>query len=129
FLTSFDDQEVGELVELLDSENNARKVIVDEMVKEAEALIDGESQLPQMIILGQEGWHEGVLGIVASRLVEKYHRPTILLSKNTENGSYKGSGRSIEGIDLFQVLQAGKDYADKFGEIGRASCRGRGRMW
>lgn len=115
FLTSFDDQEVGELVELLDSENNARKAIVDEMVTEAEALVDGESQLPQMIILGQEGWHEGVLGIVASRLVEKYHRPTILLSKNTENGSYKGSGRSIEGIDLFQVLQAGKDYADKFG--------------
>lgn len=115
FLTSFDDQEVAELVELLDSENNARKAIVDEMVKEAEALVDGENHLPQMIILGQEGWHEGVLGIVASRLVEKYHRPTILLSKNSEKGTYKGSGRSVEGIDLFQVLQAGKDYTDKFG--------------
>lgn len=115
FLTSFDDQEVAELVELLDSENNARKAIVDEMVKEAEALVDGENHLPQMIILGQEGWHEGVLGIVACRLVEKYHRPTILLSKNSEKGTYKGSGRSVEGIDLFQVLQAGKDYTDKFG--------------
>lgn len=115
FLTSFDDQEVAELVELLDSENNARKAIVDKMVTEAESLVDDESHLPQMIILGQEGWHEGVLGIVASRLVEKYHRPTILLSKNSEKGTYKGSGRSVEGIDLFQVLQAGKDYADKFG--------------
>ncbi len=115
FLTSFDDQEVVELVELLDSENNARKAIVDKMVTEAESLVDDESHLPQMIILGQEGWHEGVLGIVASRLVEKYHRPTILLSKNSEKGTYKGSGRSVEGIDLFQVLQAGKDYADKFG--------------
>jgi single-stranded-DNA-specific exonuclease len=115
FLTSFDDVEVSELVELLDSENNARKAIVDKMVTEAEGLVDAGSQLPNIIILGQEGWHEGVLGIVASRLVEKYQRPTILLSKNTENGTYKGSGRSIEGIDLFQVLQAGKDLADKFG--------------
>lgn len=115
FLTSFDDVEVSDLVDLLDSENNARKAIVDKMVREAENLVDSENQLPSMIILGQEGWHEGVLGIVASRLVEKYHRPTILLSKQVEKGTYKGSGRSIEGIDLFQVLQAGSDYADKFG--------------
>ncbi|RPA62483.1 single-stranded-DNA-specific exonuclease RecJ [Aerococcus agrisoli] len=115
FLTSFDDLEVAELVDLLDEQNIARKGIVEDIATEAFALVDAESSLPNIIILGRPGWHEGVLGIVASRLVEKYHRPTIMLGYNPETASYKGSGRSVEGVDLFKVLQAGKAFAQKFG--------------
>lgn len=115
FLTSFDDEEITGLVDLLEENNTERKAIVEQMANEAQDLINQQSTMPNIIILGHEGWHEGVLGIVASRMVEIYHRPTILLSKNVEKGTYKGSGRSIEGVDLFKVLQAGKDFASKFG--------------
>jgi single-stranded-DNA-specific exonuclease len=115
FLTSFDDLEVAELVDLLEAQNTKRKAIVEDIAQEAMAIVDAKASLPNIIILGRPGWHEGVLGIVASRLVEKYHRPTIMLSQNTETASFKGSGRSVEGVDLFKVLQAGKPFAQKFG--------------
>ena len=65
------------------------------------------------VILGKQDWHEGVLGIVASKLVEKFFRPVILISFN--NGIGKGSGRSIPGINLYEALCQCAEYLEAFG--------------
>ncbi|MDO9264125.1 MAG: single-stranded-DNA-specific exonuclease RecJ [Desulfosalsimonadaceae bacterium] len=65
------------------------------------------------IVLGKPGWHQGVLGIVASRLVEKFYRPVILISFDGDMG--KGSGRSIPGINLYDALCRCAEYLDGFG--------------
>jgi single-stranded-DNA-specific exonuclease len=59
------------------------------------------------------GWHEGIIGIVASRLVRQFNRPAVVIS--TRNGTSKGSGRSIEGVDLSAALDQCKDLLDRFG--------------
>jgi single-stranded-DNA-specific exonuclease len=66
-----------------------------------------------VLVLGQEGWHPGVLGIVASRLAEEFHRPVAMVS--LKDGLGKGSARSIEGYHLFQGLQACGQHLLKFG--------------
>lgn len=57
-----------------------------------------------MLIIGREGWNAGVVGIVASKLVERFYRPTIVLSYDRDKGLAKGSARSIVGFDLFKVF-------------------------
>jgi single-stranded-DNA-specific exonuclease len=64
-------------------------------------------------LLADNGWHEGVLGIVAAKLTAHYHRPVVLVSIN--DGIGKGSGRSIPGIDLYKALDNCRDLLDKFG--------------
>jgi single-stranded-DNA-specific exonuclease len=65
-------------------------------------------------VVGERGWHPGVLGIVASRIARRYHRPTIVIGFD-ENGIGKGSGRSIEGLNLVEALGACAATLDKFG--------------
>jgi single-stranded-DNA-specific exonuclease len=65
-------------------------------------------------VAGARGWHPGVLGIVASRLVRKYHRPAIVIGFD-ETGIGKGSGRSIEGLNLVEALNCCADSLDKYG--------------
>ena len=76
--------------------------MVNTITEEAMQMV--EEQFPvsenQCIVIGKEGWNPGVIGIVASRLVEKFYRPTIVLSYDHEKGLAKGSARSIEGFDL-----------------------------
>jgi len=66
------------------------------------------------IVLASLNWHQGVVGIVASRLVERYHRPTILISID-EDGSAKGSGRSIPGFHLLEAVTACSGFLERFG--------------
>jgi len=66
------------------------------------------------IVVGARGWHQGVLGIVASRVARRYHRPTIVIGFD-ENGIGKGSGRSIEGLNLVEALSCCAERLDKFG--------------
>ena len=68
-----------------------------------------------IIILSEEGWHEGVLGIVASRVVESVNKPVILLNYDSEKKHYKGSGRSIEGINLFELMMNVRPQLKSFG--------------
>src|SRR6185312_3402450 len=71
--------------------------------------------LPYVIVIAGEGWNPGVVGIVASRLTEKYYRPSIVLSVDREKGIAKGSGRSIAGFDLFKELSKTADLLPHFG--------------
>ena len=83
-------------------------------MREAEAAISGLSERhTHTIVLGGEGWHPGVIGIVASRLVERYHRPTVLVALDGDGG--KESARSIRGYHLYRALQSCADHLMAFG--------------
>ncbi len=95
-----------ELAQALDLCNTQRQEIERRMVDEAHEMITAQGGLKARgaIVLGREGWHPGVIGIVASRLVDTYHRPTIVVALGDEHG--QGSCRSIAGFDLHQALTA-----------------------
>ena len=71
--------------------------------------------VPLVYVIGGEGWNSGVVGIVASRLTEKYYRPSIVLSIDTETGIAKGSARSIDGFDMFAELSKNAQLLPHFG--------------
>jgi single-stranded-DNA-specific exonuclease len=104
--------EAGTLADLLDQQNRERQKVEKEIFIAAEEKIDKEYDAA--IVLGERGWHPGVLGIVASRIVRKYHRPAIVIGID-DNGIGKGSGRSIEGLNLVGVLQRCSGCLQKFG--------------
>lgn len=95
--------------------NTDRKTLDKDITEEALAMIDNNEDLIQKksTVLYQEHWHKGVIGIVASRLIEKYHRPTIILASS--NGQAVGSGRSVPGFDLHDAIDACSEYLVQFG--------------
>jgi single-stranded-DNA-specific exonuclease len=116
FLT--DDLEEAELIaDEINQLNKDRQQIVNEMTLEAIELVETQFSLEDhpVLIIGKEGWNAGVIGIVASRLVEKYYRPTIVLSIDEEGLVAKGSARSIVGFDLFENLSSCRDILPHFG--------------
>lgn len=103
-----------ELADQLDELNVARQELEQRIL--AAALPQAEEQVAagcQMLLIAGEGWHRGVLGIVASRMVERFHRPAILIG--IEDGIGKGSVRSIEGINVIAVLEHARDVLESFG--------------
>ncbi len=96
----------AELHELNGARQDVERLIFEQAMRQVEAL----RELPSALVLAAEEWHEGVVGIVASRLVERYHRPTILLG--IREGVAKGSGRSISSYDLLSGLTACRTLLD-----------------
>ena len=117
-LTTKDEEEGMELAKRLDKENRLRREIEEKILEEALKEVEGmDLSKKKGIVLARQGWHEGVIGIVASRLVEKYHRPTILIALDGDRG--KGSGRSIVGFHLFNaLLQCGEELITFGGHEG-----------
>jgi len=74
---------------------------------------EGGEPLPRVLVLEEDAWHPGVIGIVASRLVERYHRPAILIGRS--HGMGRGSGRSIPGFSLYDALTACAGELESFG--------------
>src|SRR5699024_5856231 len=107
-----------QISEQIESLNDERKDIVDKIVTEAKTKVDAKSGV---IILYDENWHEGVLGIAASRLVKIFDRPVILLKYNPKLNILKGSGRSIEAFDLFKNCMQIRDLFDQFGGHSQAA--------
>ncbi|MFN8237722.1 MAG: single-stranded-DNA-specific exonuclease RecJ [Chitinophagales bacterium] len=95
--------------------NTDRKTLDKDITEEAFALIDNDEVMiaRKSTVLYQEHWHKGVIGIVASRLIEKYHRPTIVLAAS--NGKAVGSGRSVPGFDLHDAIEACSEHLVQFG--------------
>lgn len=113
-----EDRKIAEqLAEDIDMINQERQAIVSEITKEAIDIVESEypPEENNVLIIGKEGWNAGVIGIVASRLVERYYRPTIVLSYDKETGIAKGSARSIAGYDLFENLSALAHLLPHFG--------------
>lgn len=98
----------------LNQENSLRQEICRKIMEEAESLLAAEQHIDTAIVLASAGWHQGVVGIVASRLVEKYHLPTILISLG-EDGMAKGSCRSIPALNLYDAIAAESDILTQFG--------------
>ncbi|NLA57687.1 MAG: single-stranded-DNA-specific exonuclease RecJ [Firmicutes bacterium] len=114
-LLTDDAPEARRLAELLDDANQKRRAIEDQVTQEAAAMVEAEVDLDKewALVLASPNWHPGVIGIAASRLVERYHRPTILISLAEEPG--KGSGRSIDGFHLHRALEALSHLFERFG--------------
>jgi single-stranded-DNA-specific exonuclease len=108
-------EEARTLAKVLETENYERRKIdgntFDDALQLVESSIDLDNELA--IVLHQEEWHPGVIGIVASRLVEKYYRPTIMLT--TIDGIAKGSARSISNFNIYEALQKCDDMLIHFG--------------
>lgn len=108
-------EEALHYAEILDKENRNRREIDEEILNEAISKVENELNLEEeiAIILHKEDWHIGVIGIVASRLVEKFYRPSILLTN--VDGIVKGSARSIADFNLYEALKECEDVLLQFG--------------
>jgi len=109
------EQQAKNIASILESENRSRKNIDEETFKEALEIIELEfdDHNDRAVVLMREGWHPGVIGIVASRIVEHIHRPTIMIAIDGDVG--KGSARSISNFDIYSALKECKDYLLGFG--------------
>jgi single-stranded-DNA-specific exonuclease len=114
-LSTRDERVASEIARKLDEENKRRKQIDETTLNEAlaqmEEVVDIGSD--RAIVLANEGWHQGVIGIVASRLVEKYHLPTVMIS--VTDGEGKGSARSIPGFHLCEALKECEHLLIRYG--------------
>jgi single-stranded-DNA-specific exonuclease len=99
----------------LDAHNRERRAIEAEVLEQvltrAQARFDGTT--PHSLVLGGEGWHPGVLGIVASRIVERFYRPTVVIGFDAGQG--KGSARSIRGFHMVEGFRRCAEHLEKFG--------------
>ncbi len=110
------DEEAEEKASLLDSINRERQAIEQEIYEEAIQMLSDESNRfakDSVLVLSKNGWHSGIIGIVASKITEKYNKPCILISSDGEES--KGSGRSIRGFNLFEALSHCGDKLIRFG--------------
>lgn len=115
-LLSENEEEAAEWAGRIDTLNQSRKNIVKELTETAVKQVEDRGYHEnEVIITGGEGWNEGVIGIVASRLVETYHHPVLVLSINGETETAKGSARSIEGFNMFEELSKQRPLLEKFG--------------
>lgn len=108
-------QEASVYSSSIDLQNSQRKDFDIRITEEALSIIDGDEILKQRktTVVFKPDWHKGVIGIVATRLTEKYYRPTVVLTQT--NGHVSGSARSVLGFDLYQALNACSDLLDQFG--------------
>ena len=114
-LLSRDEKQAYEIALKLDSENRERQTMEQKIFDEALELAEKDPLFDKkrVIVLAKEGWHQGVIGIVASRICSRFYKPCILIS--CENGAGKGSGRSVEGFNLFDALTACEEFLTNFG--------------
>lgn len=114
-LTSTDPAEAKELAQILEEENQNRRKIDEDTFAQAQELAERvfDIEADAAIVMHQEHWHPGVVGIVASRMVEKYYKPSIMMA--TVDGVAKGSARSVSGFDIYQALKKCEDKLIQFG--------------
>ncbi len=108
--------EARELAKELNEKNSNRQSTEAEIIKEAISLLESNPALigTNSIVLASRNWHPGIIGIVASRIVERYEKPTMLIAI-TEDGVGKGSGRSLEGINIYAALSECRELFLQFG--------------
>ena len=114
-LSTRDERLAAEIARKLDSENRRRKEIDEQTLHQAldQMREVANTETDQAIVLAEEGWHQGVIGIVASRLVERFHLPTVMIA--ITDGEGKGSARSIPGFHLCDALKECEDLLIKYG--------------
>jgi len=116
-LTTENATRAEEISVFLDEQNRNRQAIERRILNEAMEMVRnaGDVDSQRSIVLASTDWHPGVIGIVASRLVERYHRPTILIAVDGEGGLGRGSARSISGLDIHDAIRGCEDTLEGFG--------------
>lgn len=114
-LISENPQEVQMSVTTLNDLNKVRQTLCQEVFLQADDMVKKEGNRLPAIVLANEGWHIGIIGIVASKLVEKYYKPVFLMTYAKEKKQYRCSARSIEGVPLYDVINANSELLDGFG--------------
>jgi len=114
-LMSQTEEEADRLAKVVEAHNRQRQKIENKILEEAEDLINKEINFKEhkIIVIAKEDWHEGVLGIVASKLADRFYRPAIVISLDED--LCRGSGRSIKNFHLFHALQECKKFLNAFG--------------
>ena len=124
-LTDASPRQAEELARFLTQQNDRRRATERKILAQAHEMVaerGDDSPDCRAIVLAHEEWHPGVIGIVASRLVEAYHRPAVLLGIDRETGLAKGSARSIDGLDLHAAMSVCAHHCKTFG--GHAMAAG-----
>lgn len=116
-MTTEDPVRAEEIADELQKENVRRQELCEKIFLDADARVSADANLAskKCIAIYDEGWHHGVVGIVASRLVEKYHRPVFIGQLDREEGIVKGSARGVSQIDLWEVLKDNEHLLTKWG--------------
>jgi single-stranded-DNA-specific exonuclease len=118
-LLTADEIRAAQIADELDRLNSERRHTETRILFEAEAMVverqRGAGGEPAAYVLAGEGWHKGVIGIVASRIAERHHRPTVLVALDPQTGRGTGSGRSIPGFDLLAGLDAASAHLARHG--------------
>jgi single-stranded-DNA-specific exonuclease len=113
-LTEYDWEQAEQFASEIEQHNSDRKEIDKQITKEALLQIEENNEQTQFsTVVYQENWHKGVIGIVASRLVENYYRPTIVFTKSGEK--LAASARSVKGFDIYNALEACAEHLEQFG--------------
>ena len=109
------EQEAAKFGEVIDSYNQDRKSIDRNVTQEAHDYVEANPELKarKSMVIYNPKWMKGIVGIVASRLIETYYRPTVVLTKS--NGFVTGSARSVAGFDLYQAVESCSDLLENFG--------------
>ena len=115
-LLTDDTNEATRIASQLDQQNRERQAVERDVTLQAEEWVDAnfDPRLHATIVAGRKDWHQGVVGIVASRIARRWHRPTLIVGFD-ETGAGKGSGRSIEGLPLVEALGRCSELLDAFG--------------
>ena len=108
-------QEVQMAVTTLNELNRVRQTLCKDTFEQADEIYKKQGTKNPAIILAHQDWHIGIIGIVASKFVEKYNKPTFLMNYNPETKEYRCSARSIEGVPLYDVIENCSDLLNGFG--------------
>jgi len=119
FLLCYDTEQLRESAKIIEDYNRQRKAIESEVLREAEEIVERDLKEDFALVVYRDGWHPGVLGIVASKLVERFWRPTLVIG--VENNRGKGSGRSIPGIHIMEVLEECRELLSTYGGHKKAA--------
>lgn len=111
-MTTFDEEQALKIAAFIEEKNTERKAIVDRITAEAFEMIHSNDPIH---VLAQKGWHEGVLGIVAGRIMQDTGKPAIVLTIDEAGESAKGSGRSVSALNLYEALNEVRELFTHFG--------------
>jgi single-stranded-DNA-specific exonuclease len=113
-LTEFDFEQAQQFASEIEAYNSERKDLDKQITREAlEQIIKNKEKERFTTVVFQEDWHKGVIGIVASRLIETYYRPTLVFTKSGDK--YAASARSVKGFDVYNALEACSEHLEQFG--------------
>ena len=114
-LISDNKQEIEIAIQTLNEFNKIRQELCQNIFAEADEMVKAEHNKNSAVVLFNKDWHIGIIGIVASMLVEKYYKPTFLMTYSEETKQYRCSARSVEGINLYDVISQNSELLDGFG--------------